>query len=97
MSSDKLQEVGGGSVWQAEIFRDRSEGVGAEQGLELFSEGGRTRPARPSKTFTEAAHDIPVFAETDVLVVGGGPGGPRRQLRPPAWARMCCWSSATII
>src|ERR1700746_157277 len=81
MSGDKPQEVGGGSVRQAEIFRDRpssqtcSEGVGAEQGLELFSEGGRTRPARPSKTFTEAAHDIPVFAETDVLIVGGGPAG----------------------
>jgi len=81
MSSDKPEEVGGGSVRQAEIFRDRSssqtcsEGVGAEQGLELFSEAGRTRRARPSKTFTEPTREIPVFGETDVLVVGGGPAG----------------------
>ena len=81
MSSDKPEEVGGGSVRQAEIFRDRSssqtcsEGVGAEQGLELFSESGRTRRARPSKTFTEPTREIPVFGETDVLVVGGGPAG----------------------
>ena len=81
MSSDKPEEVGGGSVRQAEIFRDRSssqtcsEGVGAEQGLELFSEAGRTRRARPSKTFTEPTREIPVFGETDVLVVRGGPAG----------------------
>lgn len=51
-----------------EIFR--------EQGLESF--GGRSagaRRQRPSATITEPARDIPVFAETDVLVVGGGPAG----------------------
>jgi ribulose 1,5-bisphosphate synthetase/thiazole synthase len=35
----------------------------------------RVRPPRPNKTFREPARDIPVFAETDVLVVGGGPAG----------------------
>jgi hypothetical protein len=51
-----------------EIFR--------EQGLETF--GGRQRaprPPRPTETFTEPAREIPVFARTDVLVVGGGPAG----------------------
>ena len=33
------------------------------------------RRARPTKTVFEPARQIPVFAETDVLVVGGGPAG----------------------
>ena len=33
------------------------------------------RRARPAKTVFEPAREIPVFAETDVLVVGGGPAG----------------------
>jgi len=47
-----------------------------EQGLQGF--GGRKRlprPARPTRTYSESARDIPVFSETDVLVVGGGPAG----------------------
>ena len=47
-----------------------------EQGVQGF--GGRTRllrPARPARTYSEAAREIPVFSETDVLVVGGGPAG----------------------
>ena len=50
--------------------------IGKEQGIELF--GGverRPRRSRPNRTHHEAARDIPVFAETDVLVVGGGPAG----------------------
>jgi hypothetical protein len=50
--------------------------IGAQQGLEFF--GGReprARRKRPSLTVTEAARETPVFAETDVLVVGGGPAG----------------------
>jgi hypothetical protein len=50
--------------------------IGVEQGIEFF--GGGERPARrprPNRTYHEAARDIPVFAETDVLVVGGGPAG----------------------
>ncbi len=41
----------------------------------MFSGRGRTRRQRPAKTIHEPARDIPVFAETDVLVVGGGPAG----------------------
>src|SRR5689334_7725195 len=50
--------------------------INEEQGLEIF--GGadaRKRRERPAATYREAARDIPVFAETDVLVVGGGPAG----------------------
>ena len=50
--------------------------IGQIQGIELFDEGGtRVRRQRPTATHHEAARDIPVFAETDVLVVGGGPAG----------------------
>jgi len=44
--------------------------------LEIFG-GGNRRPRRqrPSLTYREAARDTPVFSETDVLVVGGGPSG----------------------
>src|ERR1700741_1229537 len=66
---------------ESEIFRDppgsgnyRSS-IGAAQGIELFSGAGQVRRARPAKTILEPARQIPVFAETDVLVVGGGPAG----------------------
>lgn len=51
--------------------------IGAQQGLEIFGDGEakRQRRVRPTATFHEPARDIPVFAETDVLVVGGGPAG----------------------
>ena len=71
----------GRSTRESEIFSDGpgaanySSSIGAEQGLEAFGERGRTRPARPNRTFAEPARDIPVYAETDVLVVGGGPAG----------------------
>jgi hypothetical protein len=80
MGNDKDQPAER-AVRESEIFPDGpgaanySSSIGAEQGLELFGERGRARPARPNKTFAEAARDIPVFAETDVLVVGGGPAG----------------------
>jgi hypothetical protein len=66
---------------QSEIFRDPpgsgnySSSIGAAQGIELFSGSGRVRRARPVKTVFEPARETPVFAETDVLVVGGGPAG----------------------
>ena len=51
--------------------------IGAEQGLEIF--GGDARRARRAPTrarsVSEAARETPVFAETGVLVVGGGPAG----------------------
>src|ERR1700730_16843168 len=70
----------GRAVRESEIFPDGpaanySSSIGAEQGLEAFGERGAVRPARPHKTFAEPARDIPVYAETDVLVVGGGPAG----------------------
>src|SRR5258707_8901206 len=61
--------------------------VADDMGLEIFGADGRRggraifggasgeRRPRPAKTIREAARDTPVFAETDVLVVGGGPAG----------------------
>jgi hypothetical protein len=50
--------------------------VSEEQGLEIFGGSGqRVRAQRPTITYREAARETPVFAETDVLVVGGGPAG----------------------
>jgi hypothetical protein len=66
---------------ESEIFRDPpgsgnyGSNIGAAQGIELFSGSGRVRRARPTKTVFEPARQVPVFAETDVLVVGGGPAG----------------------
>jgi hypothetical protein len=46
------------------------------QGLEIFGDSARrARRPRPGGTIREPARDTPVFAETDVLVVGGGPAG----------------------
>jgi hypothetical protein len=66
---------------ESEIFRDPpgsgnfSSSIGAAQGIELFGGRSRARRPRPAKTIAEPARDVPVFAETDVLVVGGGPAG----------------------
>src|SRR5579863_3881464 len=66
---------------ESEVFREPpgsgnySSSIGAAQGIELFAGNGRARAARPAKTIVEPAREIPVFAETDVLVVGGGPAG----------------------
>jgi hypothetical protein len=47
-----------------------------EQGLERFEDATRdARRVRPTRTHHEPARDIPVFSETEVLVVGGGPAG----------------------
>ena len=83
MSNDKSSESTGRILYQSEIFKDGpktgdnySSSIGAEQGLEVFG-GEKTsrRRQRPAKTHLEPAREIPVFAETDVLVVGGGPAG----------------------
>jgi hypothetical protein len=66
---------------ESEIFRDPpgsgnySSSIGTAQGIELFSGASQVRRARPNKTIVEPARQVPVFAETDVLVVGGGPAG----------------------
>jgi len=80
MANDKDQPASR-TTRESEIFSDGpgatnySSSIGVEQGLEAFGERSRTRPARPHQTFAEPARDIPVYAETDVLVVGGGPAG----------------------
>ncbi len=71
----------GRSVRQSEIFREPpgsgnySSSIGAAVGIELFQGRGRAQHQRPSKTIVEPAREVPVLAETDVLVVGGGPAG----------------------
>ncbi len=56
-----------------EIFSNTIDG---ERGIEIFGGGDRApRRTRPQSTVKEAARETPVFAETDVLVVGGGPAG----------------------
>jgi len=45
------------------------------KGLCFSANGKRERMSRPTSTYHEVARDIPVFAEPDVLVVGGGPAG----------------------
>jgi hypothetical protein len=43
---------------------------------EVFADAERTRAHRPDAgRYLEAAREIPVFKQTDVLVVGGGPAG----------------------
>ncbi|MGE0699704.1 MAG: FAD-dependent oxidoreductase [Hyphomicrobiaceae bacterium] len=84
MAEDKGSESASRTLFTSEIFKDEpsvaaasySQTIGREQGLELFDEGQpRVRRVRPTATFREPARDIPIFAECDVLVVGGGPAG----------------------
>jgi len=49
--------------------------IGEQQGIEFFAGERRPKRRRPARTIAEAARETPVFAETDVLVVGGGPAG----------------------
>ncbi len=50
--------------------------IGNQQGIEIFGDDAlRAERARSTRRIVEAAREIPVFAETDVLVVGGGPAG----------------------
>jgi hypothetical protein len=83
MSNDQTGNKDGERFYKSEIIKDGprtasnySSSIGAEQGLETFGgANARHRRPRPSKTHLEPAREIPVFAETDVLVVGGGPAG----------------------
>jgi hypothetical protein len=55
---------------------ETSNMISEQQGLEIFRGADhRPRRMRPALTYKEAAREIPVFAETDVLVIGGGPAG----------------------
>jgi hypothetical protein len=49
--------------------------VGDAPSILTVRRAGEPRRVRPSKTYVEPAREIPVFAETEVLVVGGGPAG----------------------
>jgi hypothetical protein len=83
MANDKQGGGEGRPLYTSEIFKDGpkavgnySSSIGVEQGLEVFGGSGRTgRRQRPAKSYLEPAREIPVYAETDVLVVGGGPAG----------------------
>jgi FAD-dependent oxidoreductase family protein len=80
MSSDKTAN-GGRILYQSEVFKDGPGAQGSytsiatEQGIEVFGGEAVSRRARPARTHLEPAREIPVFAEPDVLVVGGGPAG----------------------
>jgi hypothetical protein len=81
MANEKDTAPGVRTTRESEIFRDPpgsgnySSSIGAAQGIEVFSGNARAGRARSAKTVFEPARQIPVFAETDVLVVGGGPAG----------------------
>src|SRR5271166_3926047 len=81
MTNGKDQRSKERKTRESEIFREPpgsgnySSSIGAAQGIELFSGAGQVRRARPAKTILEPARQVPVFAEIDVLVVGGGPAG----------------------
>ena len=49
--------------------------TGDAPGILTVRRGARARRVRPERTYREPAREIPVFAEVDVLVVGGGPAG----------------------
>ena len=81
MTDDKRAGEGWPPLYKSEIFRDGPQTaaglnvVSAEQGLEVFGGAASARRERPKRTYLEPARELPVFAETDVLVVGGGPAG----------------------
>ena len=81
MTKSKERAPGIRTTRESEIFREPpgsgnySSSIGAAQGIELFGGSSRVRRSRPAKTIFEPARQVPVFAETDVLVVGGGPAG----------------------
>ena len=87
MSNDKSKDDER-PLYRSEIFRDRptpmapaAAAISATPSAPSRASSSSaatpqpTRRARPNKTYLEPAREIPVFAETDVLVVGGGPAG----------------------
>src|SRR5947207_13246650 len=49
--------------------------TGDDPGILTVRRGADGRPERPKRTYHEPAREVPVFAEADVLIVGGGPAG----------------------
>ena len=49
--------------------------TGDAPGILTVRRAGEARRQRPGKTYLEPAREVAVYAETDVLVVGGGPAG----------------------
>ncbi|HEY1298019.1 MAG TPA: FAD-dependent oxidoreductase [Chloroflexota bacterium] len=49
--------------------------TGDAPGILTVRRGAGDQRQRPSRTYTEPSRAVPVFAETQVLVVGGGPAG----------------------
>lgn len=81
MTGNKDAPPSGRAVRESEIFREPpgsgnfSSSIGAAVGIELFQGRARAKRARPAQTIVEPRREVPVLAETDVLVVGGGPAG----------------------
>src|SRR5579863_4012200 len=81
MTGNKDAPPSGRAVRESEIFREPpgsgnfSSSIGAAVGIELFQGRARAKRARPAQTIVEPQREVPVLAETDVLVVGGGPAG----------------------
>jgi hypothetical protein len=49
--------------------------TGDDPGILTVRRAGEPRRKRPERTYLEPSRQVPVFAETQVLVVGGGPAG----------------------
>jgi FAD-dependent oxidoreductase family protein len=49
--------------------------TGDDASILTVRRAGQPRRARPQRTYAEPSRELPVFAETQVLVVGGGPAG----------------------
>jgi flavin-dependent dehydrogenase len=81
VAKDKHTLPPGRATRESEIFRELpgsgnySSSIGSALGIEQFGGSHAWRRPRPAKTVAEPAREVPVFAETDVLVVGGGPAG----------------------
>ena len=63
------------STGQAHRIEHLAFKTGDAPGILTVRRGADARRARPQHTYFEPAREIPVFAEVDVLVVGGGPAG----------------------
>lgn len=49
--------------------------TGDDASILTVRRAGEGRRTRPTRTYVEPSREVPVFAETQVLVVGGGPAG----------------------